>query len=178
MDRYLERVRIEKKHLQLLGAASLLVAAKYEEIYPPLVRDFLRVMEFTYKQRDLLRMESDVLAVLNFEVTTPSTLAFLQRYAQVAAAPTQVCELAEFLIELALVESHMLQFRPSALAEGALCTALEALDLVELWREGDSDEATLTRCVAEFKILLKLHPRHPLAAVKGKYPHLLVFAAV
>ena len=41
----LSRKQIQKSQLHLLGVATLLIASKYEEIYPPELRDFLMVSE-------------------------------------------------------------------------------------------------------------------------------------
>jgi hypothetical protein len=37
--------KIQKNQLHLLGVSTLLIAAKYEEIYPPALNDFLQVSE-------------------------------------------------------------------------------------------------------------------------------------
>jgi len=42
-DRYLSKIQIEKNDIQLAGIAALMIATKYEEIYPPTVQDFLYV---------------------------------------------------------------------------------------------------------------------------------------
>ena len=38
MDRYLEAVNTKRKELQLIGVTAMLIASKYEEMYPPEVR--------------------------------------------------------------------------------------------------------------------------------------------
>lgn len=48
MDRYLEKVRVEKGYLQLVGVTALMIAAKYEEIYPPEVKDFVFITDKAY----------------------------------------------------------------------------------------------------------------------------------
>lgn len=45
IDQFLSRKQIQKSQLHLLGVATLLIASKYEEIYPPELRDFLMVSE-------------------------------------------------------------------------------------------------------------------------------------
>jgi len=50
MDRYLERVRINKNHLQLVGVTALFLAAKYEEIYPPELKDFVYITDNAYQK--------------------------------------------------------------------------------------------------------------------------------
>lgn len=41
IDRYLSQVQIKKAQLHLLGVAALLIATKYEEIYPPELKDLI-----------------------------------------------------------------------------------------------------------------------------------------
>lgn len=45
IDQFLSRQPIQKSQLHLLGVTTLHIAAKYEEIYPPDLRDFLAVSE-------------------------------------------------------------------------------------------------------------------------------------
>ena len=40
IDKYLELEQVSKSRLQLVGVTALLLASKYEEIYPPEMKDF------------------------------------------------------------------------------------------------------------------------------------------
>jgi hypothetical protein len=57
IDRFLSLHIIERTELQLLGVASLLVATKYEEIYPPTVKDLIYITEDAYSAQQILDME-------------------------------------------------------------------------------------------------------------------------
>jgi len=48
VDRYLSIEVIDKQNVQLLGVAALMIACKYEEIYPPTVKDFIYVTKNAY----------------------------------------------------------------------------------------------------------------------------------
>ena len=48
IDRYLEKVEINRKRLQLVGVTSMFIASKYEEIYAPEVKDFAYVTDSAY----------------------------------------------------------------------------------------------------------------------------------
>jgi hypothetical protein len=61
----------------LIGVSTLLIAAKYEEIYPPEIRDFLSVSENKFTKQNVLDMERDILLTLSFKVTAPSSYRFL-----------------------------------------------------------------------------------------------------
>jgi len=45
IDRYLAKKAIEKKQLHLVGIAALLISTKYEEIYPPELKELLNASE-------------------------------------------------------------------------------------------------------------------------------------
>ncbi len=48
IDRYLDRAKVNREHLQLVGVASLFISCKYEEIYPPQTKDFVEITDNTY----------------------------------------------------------------------------------------------------------------------------------
>jgi len=45
IDKYLSLVDVHRTKLQLVGVSSMLIACKYEEIYPPEVRDFVYITD-------------------------------------------------------------------------------------------------------------------------------------
>jgi cyclin B len=48
LDRYLEKINISKSRLQLVGVTALSIACKYEEIYPPELKDFVFITDHAY----------------------------------------------------------------------------------------------------------------------------------
>ncbi len=48
IDRYSALCQIERKNYQLLGVTCMLIAAKYEEIYPPYIKDFVYITDQAY----------------------------------------------------------------------------------------------------------------------------------
>jgi cyclin B len=50
IDRFLSLTKIEKQDVQLVGVAALMIATKYEEIYPPTVKDFIFVTKNAYSR--------------------------------------------------------------------------------------------------------------------------------
>lgn len=53
IDRYLERSSVSRPKLQLVGVTSLLIASKYEEIYPPELRDLVYICDRAYTRQDV-----------------------------------------------------------------------------------------------------------------------------
>merc|ERR1740129_1751534 len=81
LDRFLqvEVGAISRNKLQLVGVAAMLVAAKYEEIYAPEVKDFVYITDRAYTEKEILRMEIRILSVLNFNLGRPLPLHVLRR---------------------------------------------------------------------------------------------------
>ena len=52
--------------------------SKYEEISPPNVEDFCYITDNTYTKQELLKMESDILKLLQFELGNPTIKTFLR----------------------------------------------------------------------------------------------------
>jgi len=80
IDRYLAKVSIKKTSLHLLGVSALLIATKYEEIYPPDLKELLNVSENKFSKEEVLKLENEILSTLEFNFFVPSHLRFLQRY--------------------------------------------------------------------------------------------------
>jgi cyclin B len=61
----------------------MLIACKYEEIYPPELKDFVYITDRAYTKEDVLQMEFLILSALGFEITFPTPYRFLERYINV-----------------------------------------------------------------------------------------------
>lgn len=130
MDRYLQEDLeiISRKKLQLVGVASMLVAAKYEEIYAPEVKDFVYITDRAYTEQEILRMELRILQVLKFNLGRPLPLHFLRRASKAGGVEAATHALAKYLVELSLVQYSMVDIEPSRLAAAALALSLKILD--------------------------------------------------
>ncbi|KAI4316266.1 hypothetical protein L6164_024263 [Bauhinia variegata] len=128
IDRFLSKIMIQKQTLQLLGVTCMLIASKYEEICAPRVEEFCFITDSTYTRGEVLKMESEVLNLLNFQLSVPTTKTFLRRFIQAAQASYKVQfveleYLANYLAELTLVEYSFLKFLPSLIAASAVFLA-------------------------------------------------------
>ena len=61
IDRYLEKDQVHRSKLQLIGVTAMLIACKYEEIYPPIVKDFVYITDHAYTKEDILEQERKML---------------------------------------------------------------------------------------------------------------------
>ncbi|CAI5463522.1 unnamed protein product, partial [Closterium sp. Yama58-4] len=146
-DRYLATTHVLKKHIQLVGATCIMIAAKYEEIYPPLVADFEDIGAGAYTRGQIRMMEKQILNTISFKLSIPTCYMFAARYLNFAKAAadaataskavsngwsievskgtsSRVHAFAWYLLELTIPEINMVQFSPSHLAAAAVYTAL------------------------------------------------------
>merc|ERR1711968_84993 len=89
IDRFLEKKSLARNKLQLLGVTALFLAAKYEEIFSPETRDMVFITDSAYTRDEILRMESTILQVLDFQLTVPTPYVFLNRFLKVSSANTK-----------------------------------------------------------------------------------------
>lgn len=120
--------------LQLVGTACMLIAAKFEEIYPPDISDFVYITDDTYTAKQVLKMESLILKTLGFEVCSPTILNFLERFLKATECPeadkSKVESLTKYLCELSLLHGEpFLQYRPSTVAASAVVLSLHTIGL-------------------------------------------------
>lgn len=67
-DKYCHNHFISKNKYQLLGIASLFVAAKYEEVKTPKLKHYFEICGGEYSFEQILAMESDILITLKFSI--------------------------------------------------------------------------------------------------------------
>ena len=104
IDRYLEKQKIMRQKLQLVGVTAMLIACKYEEIYAPEVKDFVFITDRAYTKEEILTMEVSILQTLGFNITMPSCWRFLQQYSKLIGYDKGLeFNLSQYLIELALL---------------------------------------------------------------------------
>ena len=80
----------------------MLIASKYEDIYPPYVKDFCFITDNTYKKEDIIDMEVNILETLQFKITWPTSLRFLERYSKLAECDETQILMSEYMLELSM----------------------------------------------------------------------------
>jgi cyclin A len=174
IDRFLSQMSVLRGKLQLVGAASMFLAAKFEEIYPPDVAEFVYITDDTYTKKQVLRMEHLILKVLSFDVAVPTANCFCERFLRELEASDQLSSLAMYLCELTMVDADpFLKYVPSQIASSAVWLANFTLGN-EPWPTELANVSLYSPC--EFQDCLKdLHaaftkaPQHAQQAVREKY---------
>ncbi|KAM6907235.1 cyclin-A1 [Xenentodon cancila] len=134
LDRFLSRTaHVKRGKLQLVGTAALMIAAKYEEIFPPKLNEFVYITDSTYTRKQLVQMEDAFLRVLSFYMSAPTTYQFLRLFISVHPVCGNTENLALYIAELSLMEIEpFLQYNPSVVAAGAYCLAAYTINQ-SLW---------------------------------------------
>ena len=78
IDRYLQNNQTPRDKLQLIAVSSLLIACKYEEIYPPEISSFVYITDNAYTKEEILNYEVKILGDLEYDITYPTSLRFLE----------------------------------------------------------------------------------------------------
>ena len=73
-----------RNKLQLVGIGAMFVASKYEEMYSPVITDFVYVCDNAYRAEDILDIEEKIVQTLNYSFCRPLPLHFLRRYTKAA----------------------------------------------------------------------------------------------
>lgn len=173
IDRYLSSCTVTRKKLQLIGVTALLVAAKFEEIEPPEVRDLVYITDSAYTKEDILDMERTVLLALAFQIVVPTEAHFLEPLMNANGCDDTQREVVQYLIELALQNIRMIRHLPSTLVAAAILLTNELSDQ-QAWpasmvRVSRLEASELRMCANEMWALVGAAPSSPLQAVRKKY---------
>lgn len=174
IDRYLCRRVVTRQQLQLVGVTGMLLACKYEEIYPPDVKEFVYITDKAYTREQVLQMEGEMLSTLEFCLTFPSAWRFLERAVRLADLQETHRYFARYLLELALVEYHMLKHKASLMAAAVTYIAMKVQRRESVWTlplttATQYTETQLQPVVKDLLVLYQAAPRHTLTGVKDKF---------
>ncbi|CAH8343981.1 unnamed protein product [Eruca vesicaria subsp. sativa] len=135
IDRFLSVKAVPKRELQLLGVSALLIASKYEEIWPPQVNDLVYVTDNAYNSKQILVMEKTILGSLEWYLTVPTQYVFLVRFIKASMSDPEMESMVHFLAELGMMHYDTLKFCPAMLAASAVYTARCSLEKSPAWTE-------------------------------------------
>ena len=116
VDKYLSLKRVKRNKLQLIGVTCMLIACKYEEIYSPEVFDFVYITENSYEKKDIIDLEMEILTLLDFNVTVPTSNSFYEIISSILCFSVQEFFLGKYLLEMFLLDYRSLKYKPSEIA--------------------------------------------------------------
>jgi len=113
LDRYLSKK--PTNNISLLAITALNIAAKYEEIYPPHLKE---LANGKHSIKEILAMEVDVLCVLDYELSFPNVSVFIERFREIMGL--NVSNVALYICEAQLLTPGMCNYLPSLQALSAI----------------------------------------------------------
>lgn len=179
VDHYLMEVICKRDKLQLIGSTAFLIAAKFEEPYPPCVDDFLYICDDIYQRKEMLAIEISILQTLKFDINIPVAYHFLRRYAVCLRADMNILTLSRFVCEMTLQEYDYIHERASKLAAGCFLLALymkklghwaPTLECYSGYKTSD-----LHPLVKQLNNMLTSRSSNKLKTVHSKYSHQVFF---
>jgi len=174
LDRYLEKKATGRRHLQLVGVTVLLIAAKFEEMYPPAISVLIYVTDKAYTRDDIIKMEVSIMTALDFKICSPTPMHFLDRYQSLNGCSEAHRSLAQYLLELTLLDYNMLKYGASIRAASAVFLSNKLLRHQPAWKaalvkQSGFTEAMLKDCGKEICVLVEYAESNPLQAVRKKF---------
>ena len=171
IDKYLEKNETNRAKLQLVGVTAMFIACKYEEIYPPDLKDFVYITDGAYVKQDVLDMEYKMLKSLEFNITFPTQWSIFEIYKKKLDLDDKTFKLAWFLMELCLIDYKILKFKMSYIAASAILIAIKTLGI---YRNDFSsvigiDENQLEECCKEIYNYYVYNSTHNLQAIRKKF---------
>ncbi|KAE8667600.1 G2/mitotic-specific cyclin S13-6 [Hibiscus syriacus] len=135
IDRFLSVKVVPRIELQLLGMSAMLIATKYEEIWPPEVNDLVCIADRAYTHEQILLMEKTILGRLEWTVTVPTHYVFLSRFIKASIPDPKTESMVYFLAELGIMHYETIRFCPSMVAASAVYAARCALNKTPTWTD-------------------------------------------
>jgi G2/mitotic-specific cyclin 2 len=128
IDRFLSRRTVSLVKLQLVGVTALFIAAKYEEIMAPSIKEFVYMTENGYTKEEILKGERIVLQTLEFKVSHYcSPYSWMRKVSKADEYDIQTRTLSKFLTEVTLLDWRFLRVKPSLVAAIGMYTARKML---------------------------------------------------
>ena len=126
IDRIIEKNVAYINSFQLLGTTALHIAAKYEEIYPPEINDYIFISNKAFSKEDVIEMENFILDTLNFDILCISPYVFLDRLYFISRENNiDVYYLSSMFIEFTFLSIEIMKNKQSLIAASMFYLALK-----------------------------------------------------
>ena len=116
-DRYVLHLKLTNQlninKLKVILLACIFIASKYEEIYPPILDDYLEI--FLFSKEEILKIEYSILQYTNFELHICSPYLFLTKFFEATGKNEEekILHGAQFILDLCIISIEFCIFKPS-----------------------------------------------------------------
>lgn len=123
MDRFLSREKVQVDRLQLLATGALFIAAKFEEVYSPSIKNYAYITDGAYSENDIREAENYMLKSLNFDISYPSPYNFLRRISKADNYDINARTIGKYLLEISAIDHRFIGHVPSVCTAAAMYVA-------------------------------------------------------
>ena len=173
IDRFLDKNYISKCRLQLLGVSCLLISCKFHEIYPPSLKDFVRISDMAYSEKDILNLESSILLLLNFNLTIPTSLCFLEYFQIILQLPPKALTFCKYMLETIQLDISLQTYLSSEIAAGAIILVTKIFHLencrTNFKKYNTISENVSRSCAKDIYQIMRKAEQSNLTATKRKF---------
>ena len=130
-DRVNTTLKVSKDQASAVMLVSLLVASKFEEIFPPSVKHIIKrglelgITDFTNQK--VYDIEHEILKAIKYDLSYPNPFNFLRRASKADDYNSETRTVAKYFMELSIVELKLVPFTPSRVAAAAFWCATKML---------------------------------------------------
>lgn len=174
IDAFLSKKTIERKYLQLLGLAALLIASKQFEIIYPSIQTFLGLSGFAFTDEELTKMEMKIIYLFNFDILAPTAEEFFAINSEYFKFNKEQIFFGEYILDTSLLNYKLLKYKQSTIgvACGYLvmkCFHLNGTDLILDNTYKDVSSKDVKDCARELYFTMKNISNSSFQATKNKY---------
>ncbi|CAJ0747995.1 17883_t:CDS:2, partial [Entrophospora sp. SA101] len=123
VDRFLSDRVTSMVKLQLVGITALFIAAKYEEVISPSIKNYIFMSEDGCTEDEILTAERYLLQTIDYKLNYPNPMNFLRRNSKADQYNVEARTIAKYLMEATLVDHAFLICTPSMIAAASLYLA-------------------------------------------------------
>ncbi|KAH3664384.1 hypothetical protein WICMUC_005769 [Wickerhamomyces mucosus] len=127
MDRFMSKEIVQIEKLQLLATSSLFIAAKYEEVYSPSVKNYSYVTDGGYTEDEIIEAEQFILQTLDFNISFPNPMNFLRRISKADDYDIETRTIGKYFLEITSIDYRFIGTKPSLCAAAAMFTSRKML---------------------------------------------------
>ena len=116
IDLFLTNFEVHQQNLQLVGISAFFLCSKFEEVCPPFICDFEKICYNLYSKSEILRMESELLFFLNFDLIRVTCFDFFSIFAKFFNFDSFLFNFGLFLMNVCFFEFDLQKRKKSLLA--------------------------------------------------------------
>jgi cyclin B len=115
---------IRRNKLQLVGIASFYMCSKYEDEYPPEIRDMIFICDNAYSKQEIIDMEWNILSKFNFNLLyTPTIYTFNSLFSFFGLFEKKVVVCMMYLCNIYTLYTDFLQYNLSKIVSSTVAIA-------------------------------------------------------